>query len=118
MRWEDEAFRQSVVAGKFVSLDNSTAQAYHEYLGQVTVGCISDLLDAADRVITGFEAPWAKDANGAAVTTRYRLEGNTLVQVVDFDQNTAFPVLADPNFWQVTRCGGGPSGTTSAVSLP
>jgi len=62
------------------------------------------LLDAADRVITGFEAPWAKDANGAPVTTRYRLEGNTLVQVVDFDQNTAFPVLADPNFWQVTRC--------------
>ena len=62
------------------------------------------LLDAADRVISGFEAAWAKDANGAPVTTRYRLEGNTLVQVVDFNQNTAFPVVADPNFWQVTKC--------------
>jgi hypothetical protein len=64
------------------------------------------LLDAADRVITGFEAAWAKDANGAPVSTRYRLEGNTLVQVVDFDQNTAFPVVADPSFWHVTRCAG------------
>ena len=27
--------------------DNSTAHAYHEYVGQVTVGCIPDLLDAA-----------------------------------------------------------------------
>ena len=62
------------------------------------------LLDAADRVITGFDAAWAKDANGAPVTTRYRLEGNTLVQVVDFDQNSAFPVVADPTFWQVTKC--------------
>jgi len=62
------------------------------------------LLDAANRLITGFEAAWAKDANGAPVATRYRLEGNTLVQVVDFDQHTAFPVVADPTFWHVTRC--------------
>ena len=27
--------------------DNSTAHAYHEYVGQVTIGCIPDLLDAA-----------------------------------------------------------------------
>lgn len=62
------------------------------------------LLDAAGHVITGFEAAWAKDANGAPVPTHYRLEGNTVVQVVEFDQNTAFPVVADPTFWDVTRC--------------
>ncbi|MEV7602852.1 hypothetical protein AB0O91_36335 [Kitasatospora sp. NPDC089797] len=30
--------------------------------------------------------------------TSYRLEGNTLVQTIAFDENTAFPLVADP-FW-------------------
>lgn len=44
------------------------------------------------------EAPWAKDANGAPVPTRYRLEGSTLVQEIDTDSDTAFPVVADPKY--------------------
>jgi hypothetical protein len=43
------------------------------------------------------EPAWAKDANGAAVPTRYEIDGSTLTQVVDVDQNTAFPVVADPS---------------------
>ncbi|CAM5334366.1 putative protein OS=Streptomyces alboniger OX=132473 GN=CP975_02035 PE=4 SV=1 [Streptomyces alboniger] len=42
------------------------------------------------------DAPWATDANGAAVPTSYRIEGSKLVQTVDFDSTTAFPVVADP----------------------
>ncbi|WP_405656964.1 DNRLRE domain-containing protein [Streptomyces sp. RK9] len=42
------------------------------------------------------EAPWATDANGNAVPTAYRIEGSKLVQTVDFDSKTAFPVVADP----------------------
>lgn len=43
-----------------------------------------------------FEAPWAKDANGAGIATSYRLENGALVQSVAFDAHTAFPVVADP----------------------
>lgn len=42
-------------------------------------------------------APWAKDANGNAVPTRYEVNGSTLTQIVDFDSATAFPVVADPS---------------------
>lgn len=46
----------------------------------------------------GVQAPWAKDANGKAISTHYRVEADTLVQVVEFDDDTAFPVTADPRF--------------------
>lgn len=39
---------------------------------------------------------WAKDANGSPVPTHYELNGNTLVQVVDFTADTVFPIVADP----------------------
>lgn len=41
--------------------------------------------------------PWAKDANGRAVSTHFEVSGNTLTQVVDFTAATAFPVVADPS---------------------
>lgn len=53
----------------------------------------------SDRFPQGaFEKPWAKDANGADVPTHFEIQGSRLVQVVDFDSNTAFPVVADPKF--------------------
>ncbi|KUF17496.1 hypothetical protein [Streptomyces silvensis] len=42
------------------------------------------------------DAPWAKDANGEAVHTSYRLDGTEIVQEIETDDNTAFPVVADP----------------------
>lgn len=55
------------------------------------------ILDSQDKLLAGFSAPWATDANGAAVPTHYELEGNTLVQVIDHTSgNTAYPVVADP----------------------
>lgn len=47
----------------------------------------------------GFQAPWAKDAAGNDIPTRLEIEGTTLVQIVDFDENTQFPVVADPRFY-------------------
>ncbi|MFI8345643.1 hypothetical protein ACIF8W_37090 [Streptomyces sp. NPDC085639] len=44
------------------------------------------------------DAPWAKDAKGNAVPTRYSLEGNTLVQTIETGPDTAFPVVADPHY--------------------
>ncbi|MEV7416658.1 DNRLRE domain-containing protein [Streptomyces sp. NPDC089919] len=49
-----------------------------------------------DEPVAAINAPWAKDARGNPVPTSYRLEGQTLVQTVQFDANTAFPVVADP----------------------
>ena len=43
-----------------------------------------------------FEPAWAKDANGESLNSYYKIEGNSLIQVVDFDENTAFTVVADP----------------------
>lgn len=51
-----------------------------------------------------FEPAWAKDANGESLNSYYKIEGNSLIQVVDFDENTAFPVVADPSWWQITKC--------------
>lgn len=48
--------------------------------------------------IGSFATPWARDANGSDVPTSYSLEGNTLVQQVNFSENTAFPVTADPTW--------------------
>ncbi len=48
-------------------------------------------------VTATIDAPWAVDANGAAVPTRYLVAGDTLIQVIDFDSTTAFPVVADPS---------------------
>ncbi|WP_055473308.1 DNRLRE domain-containing protein [Streptomyces pathocidini] len=50
-----------------------------------------------------FDAPWAKDANGKDVSTSYKVVGNKLVQHVDFDSNSAFPIVIDPSWWSTTK---------------
>ncbi len=44
--------------------------------------------------------PWAIDAKGKALPTRYELSGETLTQVVDL-RGAVFPVTADPALWWV-----------------
>ncbi|MBG9885499.1 hypothetical protein ABE10_02620 [Bacillus toyonensis] len=53
--------------------------------------------DANGQAVSGFRAPWAVDAKGEAVPTRFHLEGADLVQTVGFTAETAFPVTADPD---------------------
>ncbi|MFI7703805.1 hypothetical protein [Nonomuraea sp. NPDC049480] len=48
-----------------------------------------------DFYIGEIDLPWAKDANGNAVPTSYRVEGMTLIQTVDH-AGAAYPVVADP----------------------
>lgn len=55
------------------------------------------ILDADGEPVSGFRAPWAVDAEGNAVPTSFRLEGQELVQVVEFNASTVFPVVADPD---------------------
>lgn len=54
----------------------------------------------ADGKILGlFAAPWAIDARGASVPTKFEIDGNAIVQVVDHS-SAAYPVVADP-WWFV-----------------
>lgn len=50
--------------------------------------------------------PWAKDASGKKINTNFVVHGNTVTQKVDFDKNSIFPIIADPSFWQITKCVG------------
>lgn len=61
------------------------------------------VLDAAGSPTAQILAPWAKDAAGNQVPTRYQQRGPTIVQIVDHRQpGTTYPVVADPN---VNHCG-------------
>ncbi|WP_244090720.1 hypothetical protein [Anaerostipes hadrus] len=57
-----------------------------------------------DNVIdTVIDAAWAVDANGNDVDTYYVVNGNILTQVVNFDEKTTFPVIADPSAWKIAK---------------
>lgn len=49
-----------------------------------------------DQRVASIDRPWAADATGQGLETRYELDGDTLRQVVVADEGTAFPVAADP----------------------
>jgi hypothetical protein len=54
-------------------------------------------LDVDGSLIGVFSAPWAYDANGTIVPTRFEIEGNQLVQVVDHTAGSySYPIVADP----------------------
>ena len=56
------------------------------------------VVNADGEPVTVINPPWAKDARGAQIPTRYELSGTTLTQVVDLSAVSAFPVVADPQF--------------------
>jgi hypothetical protein len=51
--------------------------------------------------VAEIEVPWARDADGRSLPTRYVVRGDVLVQHVD-TRGARFPVVADPTF---KRCG-------------
>ncbi len=53
---------------------------------------------AQRRVLGGFSAPWAFDANGNPVATSYAIDGKDLVQTIEHGPGAAYPIVADPRF--------------------
>jgi hypothetical protein len=53
------------------------------------------LVDAAGRLTGQIAAPWAKDATGRSLPTRYIIDRDVLVQQTD-TAGAAYPVVADP----------------------
>jgi Protein of unknown function (DUF2599) len=76
-------YRFSLPKGVKLVLDNSTGAV--------------DGVDEKGKWIAGIAKPWAVDARGADVPTRFELNGNSLVQIVDTNSNSfAYPIVADP----------------------
>ena len=55
------------------------------------------IVDSEGVVVAVVAPAWAVDANGQAVPTHYRIDGTTLVQVIDH-HGAAYPVVGDP-YW-------------------
>lgn len=62
------------------------------------------IFDSEGNPVSVVESPWAIDAAGTAVPTRYELSGNTLTQVINHtDGSYVYPIVADPSWsdiWQ------------------
>lgn len=54
------------------------------------------IIDENNNIMATIDAAWAKDANGQNIETYYKVKGNSLIQHITFDNNTAFPIIADP----------------------
>lgn len=75
-----------------------------EYLGEEFDTGEVFVVDSENKIQSVFAPAWAKDANGNSVPTHYIIRGNQIIQVVDFDENTAFPIVADPNWVKIAKC--------------
>lgn len=76
-----------------------------EYLGEEFSSGEIFIVNSENIIVGIIDKPWAYDANGEAVETYYRIDNtNTLTQVVNFTNDNAFPIVADPSAWQVTKC--------------
>lgn len=78
--------------GQYIEVTNSGAAVY----------------DASGEIESLIAKPWAVDAEGSEIPTRYDVRGNSLVQVVDHTSvsDIKYPVVADPIIlapW-VVRC--------------
>jgi hypothetical protein len=56
------------------------------------------VMDTDGQVVNHIAAPWARDADGKQVSTKYSSSGNRLIQHLEFGKTTVFPVVADPQF--------------------
>lgn len=107
---EGESFagiRQAVV------IENADAPSEYDFLysagrgSRIVTGTEVEGLDNASEddlylvndkgeILLEIGAPWAKDSAGKDVYTYYEVEGNTVTQIVEFDENSSFPIIADP----------------------
>lgn len=69
--------------------------------------------EATDRkvsteIVGMVEKPWAIDANGTPLETHFKVNGDQLTQVIATDENTTYPVVADPKIgwwlWKAAKC--------------
>lgn len=64
----------------------------------------SIMIRVGDVFVGALTAPWAFDNNGLAVPTHFEIDGALISQVLEVDQSTAYPVVADPSLLTVVGC--------------
>lgn len=76
-----------------IILDESTGMAF-----------LFSVLEGEWTLVGGVDTPWAVDAQGTPVPTYYEAFGNRLSQVVEHRSgNFAYPVTADPSWWDSVK---------------
>ena len=89
--------------------DDLTASDHVDGLTDEQIEALAAIPDAQTHTVSETQkvaeiaTPWAVDANGDPVATRFELDGATLVQIVETNADTAFPVVADPSVWWWTK---------------
>jgi hypothetical protein len=81
-----------------------------------------DFIDASGHSLgKGFKAPTAKDANGNPLPTSFKVDGDQVIQHIDFNASTAFPIVADHWYVDVAkalaRCASGAIGASSLEAV-
>lgn len=67
-------------------------------LAQDSNGSIN-IYNGDQELISVVGSPWAYDANGKSVPTKYSISGNKIIQIVEHQQeDVAYPVVSDPIF--------------------
>lgn len=106
--YDGDAYDMAVVASEmgfssYIIIHDETAPTSYEFdltlptgykLSENGVGGVN-ILNANDEIEGIIAVPWAFDNNGDAVTTQFKLNGDTLVQSVEH-ANAVYPVIADP----------------------
>lgn len=77
-----------------------------------------DILTSENELVGEVKKPWAVDANGQSINTWFELNGNTLIQHVNLAEATAFPVVADPEWWQTTGTAIACTAELAAIAVP
>lgn len=79
---------------------NAPQEYSYDYVGDVRLEQLPDggivLVDRSGDLVASIAEPWAKDARGRTVSTRYIVKGSTLTQIVEHDAGSAYPIVADP----------------------
>ncbi|WP_370291255.1 hypothetical protein [Nocardioides sp.] len=84
---------------RLVADDDGTVDLVAPSVDAVDAAAAGAGAEAAGEAVVGeFAAPWALDATGAPVPTRYEVRGMTLLQTVTPTESTVYPITADPSF--------------------
>lgn len=67
---------------------------------------------------SSFDTPWAYDAEGNSVPTRFEISGNTITQVVEPKSDSIYPIVADPDWGKIAMCAGTIIGNAALYIVP
>lgn len=54
--------------------------------------------DSESAPVVSIAPPWAYDSNNELVSTHYRIQGNSIIQVIEPDDSTVYPIISDPKY--------------------